>query len=192
MRLSTARDRQGDRRGDGVAHGARPGRQPARHGGCLLLGRPRARSQRAADRSRAGELGRRPRVRDSGDQRRHDPAASCRALGEERIDLYQLHVADSAPRRSGGRDRLPPTYYRPLGGSKSLDRTRTHPALRAIAADHEATPCEVALAWLAGLSPVIANRSGLSRSAVIRGSWCTRSRHRRSRYRPPRWLKHGS
>jgi aryl-alcohol dehydrogenase-like predicted oxidoreductase/histidinol phosphatase-like enzyme/predicted kinase len=45
--------------------------------------------------------------------------------------------------------------HRPLGGSKARTRTESNPVLRAIAANHDATPFEVALAWLADLSEVI-------------------------------------
>ena len=45
--------------------------------------------------------------------------------------------------------------YRPLGGPKSRSRTANNPVLREIAAESAATPFEVALAWLAGLSPYI-------------------------------------
>jgi aryl-alcohol dehydrogenase-like predicted oxidoreductase/histidinol phosphatase-like enzyme/predicted kinase len=148
--------------------------------------------------------------------------ASCRALGVERIDLYQLHAPDprvslstsvralarlkrdglitsiglcnvtvgqiEEARRLADIDAIQVEVslwhdehflsgvvqycaangirllaYRPLGGAKSLHRTRTHPVLSAIAADHGATPCEVALAWLTGLSPVIVPIPGATR-----------------------------
>ena len=148
--------------------------------------------------------------------------ASCRALGVERIDLYQLHAPDprvplSTSVRALARlkrdglvagiglcnvtvaqiedtrrivdidsvqveaslwhdehflsgvvrycvtHRLRLLAYRPLGGPKSRSRTGTHPVLRAVAAGHAATPFEVALAWLAGLSPVIVPIAGATR-----------------------------
>jgi HAD superfamily hydrolase (TIGR01662 family) len=45
--------------------------------------------------------------------------------------------------------------YRPLGGRKSRARIVRHPVLTAIAAEHAATPFDIALAWLAGLSDTI-------------------------------------
>jgi aryl-alcohol dehydrogenase-like predicted oxidoreductase/histidinol phosphatase-like enzyme/predicted kinase len=45
--------------------------------------------------------------------------------------------------------------HRPLGGTKARSRTMNHPVLRAIAADCDATPFEIALAWLSGLSEFI-------------------------------------
>lgn len=136
---------------------------------------------------------------------------SCRALGVERIDLYQLHTPD--PRvalstsvraladlqRHGTIARiglcnvtlgqieearriveidaiqveaslwhdqhflsgvvrycvsngLRLLAYRPLCGSKSRSRTANHPVLRDLAGECDATPFDVALAWLAGLS----------------------------------------
>jgi aryl-alcohol dehydrogenase-like predicted oxidoreductase/histidinol phosphatase-like enzyme/predicted kinase len=45
--------------------------------------------------------------------------------------------------------------HRPLGGPKARTRTESNSVLRAIAANHDATPFEVALAWLADLSEVI-------------------------------------
>jgi aryl-alcohol dehydrogenase-like predicted oxidoreductase/histidinol phosphatase-like enzyme/predicted kinase len=148
--------------------------------------------------------------------------ASCRALGVERIDLYQLHAPDPRVSLSTSVRALARLHrdgliagvglcnvtvgqieearrlvdvaaiqvevslwhdehllsgvvqycaangirllaYRPLGGSKSLHRTRNHPVLTAIAADHGATPYEVALAWLAGLSPVVVPIPGPTR-----------------------------
>jgi aryl-alcohol dehydrogenase-like predicted oxidoreductase/histidinol phosphatase-like enzyme/predicted kinase len=136
---------------------------------------------------------------------------SCRALGVEQIDLYQLHapdprvplatsvrsLADLKRRRIVNRvglcnvtvsqieearriveidaiqveaslwqdreflsgvvrycaeNRLRVLAYRPLGGRKSRSRTAANPVLGKIAAECDATPFDVALAWLAGLS----------------------------------------
>ena len=46
-------------------------------------------------------------------------------------------------------NRLQLLAHRPLGGTRSRSRTANHPVLGAIAADHGATPFDVALAWLA-------------------------------------------
>ena len=152
---------------------------------------------------------------------------SCRALGVNRIDLYQLHAPDprvpfatsvralSALQRAGlieriglsnvtvGQieesrrlvdidsiqvelslwhdqhflsgvvrhcidNRLRLLAHRPLGGRKSRSRTATNPVLKAIAADHDATPFEVALAWLAGISAVIVPLPGATRVDTAR------------------------
>ena len=136
---------------------------------------------------------------------------SCRALGVERIDLYQLHAPDPrVPLATSVRaladlkrqrlvdsiglcnvtvrqieearriveidsiqveaslwhdqqflsgvvrycvdNRLRLLAYRPLGGRKSRSRTAANPVLGEIAAQCGATPFDVALAWLAGLS----------------------------------------
>lgn len=53
--------------------------------------------------------------------------------------------------------------YRPLGGPRSLARTRNHPVLQSIAAAHDVSPFDVALAWLANLSNVIVPLPGVTR-----------------------------
>ena len=151
---------------------------------------------------------------------------SCRALGVERIDLYQLHAPDPRVplatsvraladlKRRGLIDRiglcnvtvgqieearriveldsiqveaslwhdqhflssvvryclanrLRLLAYRPLGGTKSRSRVANNPVLRAIAAEHDATPSEVALAWLAGLSEHIVPLPGATRIETV-------------------------
>jgi aryl-alcohol dehydrogenase-like predicted oxidoreductase/histidinol phosphatase-like enzyme/predicted kinase len=57
-------------------------------------------------------------------------------------------------------NRLRLLAYRPLGGAKSRARTANHPVLREIAAQSGATPFEIALAWLAGLSEYIVTLPG--------------------------------
>jgi aryl-alcohol dehydrogenase-like predicted oxidoreductase/histidinol phosphatase-like enzyme/predicted kinase len=158
---------------------------------------------------------------------------SCRALGVERISLYQLHAPDprvplstsvralAALKRSGLVDgvglcnvtvgqieearriveidsvqvelslwqdqhflsgvvrycvthRLRLLAHRPLGGSKSRSRTSKNPLLVAIAAEHRATPFEVALAWLAGLSEMIVPLPGATRVDTARSAACYR------------------
>jgi aryl-alcohol dehydrogenase-like predicted oxidoreductase/histidinol phosphatase-like enzyme/predicted kinase len=147
---------------------------------------------------------------------------SCRALGVERIDLYQLHAPDprtplatsvralAALKGDGrvgaiglsnvtvgqieesrriteidsiqvelsvwqdtallsgvaeycARHRLTLLAHRPLGGRRSRARTEADPALSAVAARHDATPFEIALAWLCDLSPVIMPLPGVTR-----------------------------
>ena len=53
--------------------------------------------------------------------------------------------------------------YRPLGGAGRRQRTASHPALSGVAKRHDATPLEVALAWLIDLSPVIVPIPGPTR-----------------------------
>ena len=152
---------------------------------------------------------------------------SCRALGVERIDLYQLHAPDprvplatsvraladlkrrrlvariglsnvtvsqiEAARRIADIDaiqveaslwqdreflsgvvrycvdhRLRLLAYRPLGGAKSRSRAANSAVLTAIAAECGATPFDVALAWLAGLSPFIVPLPGATRIDTAR------------------------
>jgi aryl-alcohol dehydrogenase-like predicted oxidoreductase len=139
---------------------------------------------------------------------------SCRGLGVERLDLYQLHAPDprtplsTSVRALAGlkRDglieaiglcnvtvgqieesrrlteissiqvelsiwnddhflsgvanyclvnRLQLLAYRPLGGPARRARTRADPTLAAVARRHDATPFEIALAWLMDLSDLI-------------------------------------
>src|SRR5262245_20948836 len=148
--------------------------------------------------------------------------ASCRSLGVERIDLYQLHVPDprtplatsvralASLQRDGRIDRiglcnvtvgqieearriveiaavqveLGPWQdanvlsgvaeycltngirliaHRPLGGSERRRRVESDPVLREVAARLGATPAEVALAWLADLSPLVLPIPGATR-----------------------------
>jgi aryl-alcohol dehydrogenase-like predicted oxidoreductase/histidinol phosphatase-like enzyme/predicted kinase len=53
--------------------------------------------------------------------------------------------------------------YRPLGGPKGRSRAAANPVLREIAARHDTTPFDVALAWLAGLSEQIVPLPGATR-----------------------------
>jgi aryl-alcohol dehydrogenase-like predicted oxidoreductase/histidinol phosphatase-like enzyme/predicted kinase len=152
---------------------------------------------------------------------------SCRALGVERIDLYQLHAPDPrvplstsvralADLKQAGlvtaiglcnvtvgqiedarriveidaiqvelslwhdqhflsgvfgycvANRLPLLAHRPLGGVKSRARTAKNPVLIEIAAELESTPFDVALAWLAGLSEIVAPLPGSTRLDTAR------------------------
>jgi aryl-alcohol dehydrogenase-like predicted oxidoreductase/histidinol phosphatase-like enzyme/predicted kinase len=152
---------------------------------------------------------------------------SCRALGVERIDLYQLHapdprvplatsvraLADLKRRRLVDRiglcnvtvsqieeargivdvdsiqveaglwndqqllsgvvrycvdNRLRLLAYRPLGGVRSRSRIAANSVLGEIAAQCDATPFDVALAWLAGLSEHIVPLPGATRLDTAR------------------------
>jgi aryl-alcohol dehydrogenase-like predicted oxidoreductase/histidinol phosphatase-like enzyme len=53
--------------------------------------------------------------------------------------------------------------YRPLGGPRRVSRAKSDPALAAVGARHGATPCEVALAWLMDLSPLVVPIPGPTR-----------------------------
>ena len=65
--------------------------------------------------------------------------------------------------------------HRPLGGTKSHVRTANHPVLRAIAAECDATPFEIALAWLSGLSEIIVPLPGATRIDTVRSIARSRS-----------------
>ena len=71
-------------------------------------------------------------------------------------------------------NRLRLLAHRPLGGEKSRSRTATNPILASIAAHHGATPFEVALAWLAGLSQYIVPLPGATTIETARSA----ARHR--------------
>ena len=58
--------------------------------------------------------------------------------------------------------------HRPLGGRRSLARTAKDPVLGEIARRHDATPFEIALAWLAGLDDVIVPIPGATRVETAR------------------------
>jgi aryl-alcohol dehydrogenase-like predicted oxidoreductase/predicted kinase len=65
-------------------------------------------------------------------------------------------------------NRLPLIAYRPLGGPSRRRRTSADPTLRAIAARHDATPFEIALAWLTDLSDLIVPIPGATRIETVR------------------------
>jgi aryl-alcohol dehydrogenase-like predicted oxidoreductase len=159
--------------------------------------------------------------------------SSLRALGVNRIDLYQLHVVDpqtplatsiralAALKRDGLIERIglcnvtvgqieearriteidavqvevsvwqdsailggviahcaangiELLAYRPLGSPSRHHRTRTDPALAAVAGRHGATPFEVALAWVRDLSASIVPLPGPTRvdtiASIVRAS----------------------
>jgi len=58
--------------------------------------------------------------------------------------------------------------YRPLGGSRRVRRTLSHPALTDIGRRHQATAAEIALAWLADLSEAIVTIPGPTRVDSLR------------------------
>jgi aryl-alcohol dehydrogenase-like predicted oxidoreductase len=151
---------------------------------------------------------------------------SCRALGVNAIDLYQLHVVDPATplatsvralaslQRNGliksiglsnvtvgqieeaGRivsidavqvelsvwsdgnilggvagycvkNGIRLVAHRPLGGRKSLARTKADETLNLVAARHDATPFEIALAWLEDLDDVVIAIPGVTRAETV-------------------------
>jgi aryl-alcohol dehydrogenase-like predicted oxidoreductase/histidinol phosphatase-like enzyme/predicted kinase len=66
------------------------------------------------------------------------------------------------------RHRLPLIAYRPLGGRKSASRLKNDPTLIEIAGRHNATPAEIALAWLRDLSECIVPIPGVTRVESVR------------------------
>ena len=67
------------------------------------------------------------------------------------------------------RDRgIPILAYRPLGGPERRPRVLADPVLQRIAARHDATPFEIALAWLRDLSPLVVPLAGASRVETVR------------------------
>lgn len=66
------------------------------------------------------------------------------------------------------RNRIRFLAYRPLGGRKSQPRTKSDPALAEVASRHGATPCEIALAWLADLANVMVPVPGVTRVETAR------------------------
>jgi aryl-alcohol dehydrogenase-like predicted oxidoreductase/predicted kinase len=173
----------------------------------------------------------RPEGRWVADGRLRHLAAACdasrRALGVERIDLYQLHVPDprtslttsvralAALQRDGlvqsiglcnvtvgqieearsvaeiatvqielsiwnddnilsgvvgycRENGIRLLAYRPLGGPARSRRTLTHPVLAQVAACHDATPFEIALAWVRSLGDDVVTLPGPTRVETAR------------------------
>ena len=65
-------------------------------------------------------------------------------------------------------NRLQLLAYRPFGGRKARSRVATNPILAEIAAEHDATPFDVVLAWIASLSDVIVPLPGATRIETAR------------------------
>jgi aryl-alcohol dehydrogenase-like predicted oxidoreductase/histidinol phosphatase-like enzyme len=57
--------------------------------------------------------------------------------------------------------------YRPLGGTQQRARLSADPTLQRIAERHQATPSEIALAWVTDLSPLITPLPGPTRSDTV-------------------------
>jgi len=68
------------------------------------------------------------------------------------------------------RNRITFLAYRPLGGRKSQPRTKSASALNDVASRHEATPFEMALAWLEDLADIIVPISGVTRVETARSA----------------------
>ena len=66
------------------------------------------------------------------------------------------------------RHAIPVIAYRPLGGPEHRRRIDTDPVLAQLAADHDATPAEIALAALADLSPLVWPLPGPTRVETVR------------------------
>ena len=70
--------------------------------------------------------------------------------------------------------------YRPLGGARQSRRLLSDPVLVEIAARHDATPAEIALAWLDDLSEAIVSIPGPTKVETVRS--VIRARRLRNRY----------
>lgn len=60
--------------------------------------------------------------------------------------------------------------FGPVGGGNGRVRTKEHPVVNEVAREHDATPYEVALAWLLAKSPLIIPIPGASKAENIRSS----------------------
>ncbi len=60
--------------------------------------------------------------------------------------------------------------YRPLGGRKSAPRTAAEPALIEVAARHDATPFEVALAWVSNIDPLVTPLPGVTQVSTAQSA----------------------
>jgi aryl-alcohol dehydrogenase-like predicted oxidoreductase/histidinol phosphatase-like enzyme len=65
---------------------------------------------------------------------------------------------------------IPLLAYRPLGGPTSRRRVAADPLLERLAAAHECTPAEIALAALAAISPVVIPLPGPTRIETVRSA----------------------
>jgi aryl-alcohol dehydrogenase-like predicted oxidoreductase/histidinol phosphatase-like enzyme len=65
---------------------------------------------------------------------------------------------------------IPLLAYRPLGGAGSRRRLSADPLLARLAADHACTPSEIALAAIAGISPVVIPLPGPTRIETARSA----------------------
>ena len=65
---------------------------------------------------------------------------------------------------------IPLLAYRPLGGSGHRRRIEADPVLARLAADHASTPSEIALAAIAGISPVVTPLPGPTRVETARST----------------------
>ena len=64
-------------------------------------------------------------------------------------------------------NRIPLLAYRPLGGPSRRHKTAADPVLTAIASRHDATPFDIALAWLMDLSDLIVPLPGATRTETV-------------------------
>ena len=60
--------------------------------------------------------------------------------------------------------------YRPLGGRKSAPRTAADAALGEVAARHDATPFEIALAWVSNLDPLVTPLPGVTQVSTAQSA----------------------
>ena len=99
------------------------------------------------------------------------------ALGLAPVAAVQiaLSVFDDRALRGGVVERcaelgLAVIAHSPLGGPRKVKRIAREPALAAVAEAHGATPAEVALAWLLGLSPAVVAIPGARRPETARSA----------------------
>jgi aryl-alcohol dehydrogenase-like predicted oxidoreductase len=67
--------------------------------------------------------------------------------------------------------------YRPLGGSRRVRQLRHEPVVRELAERHDATPAEIALAWLRTLSPLLASIPGATKVETVQSIVLAHSIH---------------
>src|SRR5262249_47541624 len=65
---------------------------------------------------------------------------------------------------------IPLLAYRPLGGAQKQERLESDSLLAELAKRHHVTPAEIALAWLAGLSPIVIPLPGPTRVETARSA----------------------
>lgn len=92
------------------------------------------------------------------------------ATVQNRCNIYERHcfangVIDFCEQRG-----IAFVAHSPLGGHKNRERVANDPVLRQVAKRHEATPQQVALAWLLGRSPALLVIPGASRVESVYSS----------------------
>ena len=86
------------------------------------------------------------------------------------VSLWQDQALLSGVARYCVDNRLRLFAHRPLGGTRARARIMANPVLREIAVQHDASPFDVALAWVASLSDVIVPLPGATAVETARAS----------------------